>query len=593
MPAPTRPSQQASIPHYYALLTPLLHRRFVRVCWITLVACYIEAFVINDKTTFFWSLFPISLSGFKVLWLFGAMLPVLILRVGQLNVIPKSAPSYAQSFMKFIVSYDLVKTLWTYAFSSWLFIQLYIWAFNVGGDLSVVSRNKSYEKYRLNERYLYLTFYSFHLGAIYAISHLALDRDWLKLLNPNKGLEQTLRATWVHGAILVGFHTIISTLTAPLVYGLFRGTVWSMGVNTIGIFFRLQNHQAVFGFPVTFGLFLRSVWLSLLVCTIWEISNIAFTHYFSLEPVNNGTTVSERSTDPNGSLMLGLKTTKKPLTQSMAFMELSYITKNSPARRISMFKDLRAPKSIWTQIVEECLGNISAISAAVGAAMNPPPTSTPQAHAQSAPPPSKGTAAEATFSTVKEDNIWQTPPKKHLVDQWQAPADKMPISPISLDTITQNIGGKEKIEQATNAYVYPLLKSAIGSFFRITIQDKTRLVFPNVRMQIDSINALTKLCVASLVEDEYGSVQKDIPIILSYICTAMTSLEAYRDKPPVHWTDVEYDQNKVLSLYEPDQLLAALSQSIAEIGNAFAPYFKDMGLSVGIHRRIKECKSKS
>ena len=42
---------------------------------------------------------------------------------------------------------------------------------------------------------------------------------------------------------------------------------------------------------------------------------MAFSVYFSQEPIHNGKTISERSTDPNGSLILGLKTTKKPLTQ--------------------------------------------------------------------------------------------------------------------------------------------------------------------------------------------------------------------------------------------------------------------------------------
>lgn len=88
--------------HFHCYLTPVLHRRFARVCAITIIACYVESFLIGNKTNSWvhylqmcnvtnssivlWACFPLSWTGARCLFLFLlGSLPVLVLRISQLH----------------------------------------------------------------------------------------------------------------------------------------------------------------------------------------------------------------------------------------------------------------------------------------------------------------------------------------------------------------------------------------------------------------------------------------------------------------------------------------------------------------------------
>lgn len=105
-------------------------------------------------------------------------------------------------------------------------------------------------------------------------------------------------------------------------------------------------------------MFIRSAWIAFLLGCIWESVHVAFNVHFSQEPTKEGKTISEKSPDPNGTLVSGLKSSGL-LTQVMAFAELAFIANNSPPRRKSIFTDVdRKPTNIWEQILKECLAVI-------------------------------------------------------------------------------------------------------------------------------------------------------------------------------------------------------------------------------------------
>jgi len=79
---------------------------------------------------------------------------------------------------------------------------------------------------------------------------------------------------------------------------------------------RLNRSSTLPSFPVGAGMFIRSLWLSFLIGVMWQISNIAFDVYFTQKPLSaDGKTISEKSPDPNGTLISGLKASSAPLTQ--------------------------------------------------------------------------------------------------------------------------------------------------------------------------------------------------------------------------------------------------------------------------------------
>jgi len=90
------------------------------------------------------------------------------------------------------------------------------------------------------------------------------------------------------------------------------------GVSHINLWLssRLNRSSTLPSFPVGAGMFIRSLWLSFLIGVMWQISNIAFDVYFTQKPLSaDGKTISEKSPDPNGTLVSGLKASPAPLTQ--------------------------------------------------------------------------------------------------------------------------------------------------------------------------------------------------------------------------------------------------------------------------------------
>lgn len=69
------------------------------------------------------------------------------------------------------------------------------------------------------------------------------------------------------------------------------------------------------GFPVTAGMAFRTAFIAFATCLSAEIAHVAFRSFFVEDPFQSGKTVTDKSRDPNGTLLTGLRTTKMPLTQ--------------------------------------------------------------------------------------------------------------------------------------------------------------------------------------------------------------------------------------------------------------------------------------
>lgn len=80
------------------------------------------------------------------------------------------------------------------------------------------------------------------------------------------------------------------------------------------------------------------------------------------------------------------------------------------------------------------------------------------------------------------------------------------------------------------------------------------------------------LARASLEEDQYGLVQKNIVSILENFSATLTLLQNYTSNPPIHWTDVEARANGVPKLKEPELLIQELRDAIHHIIDAFGSY---------------------
>ncbi|KAI5841293.1 nucleoporin protein Ndc1-Nup-domain-containing protein [Tricharina praecox] len=311
------PAARPPPPHYQTILTPLLHRRFAHACLISLGFCYLEAIIISDKSNFFWVLFPISMTGLKcfVLFFLSAM-PLLILRIAQLHVVKRAHSSPFHAFQRAIGSFATYSAIFTYVLSSVVFMTLYLLSCGPEDQLGVVVEGRSYERPRLNERFLYLVFFSVFIGVFRGCAHVYYDRA--RLVFPevpyasykDAGAAQIPTVAWN-----VGYYVSFFSIFGPLVYFPFRYILWSHTLAFARHFYWLNRSAALPSFPVGPTLFIRSCFLALMIVLSSEVSHAAFNAFFTEDPFQGGKTITDKSSDPNGTLITGLRTAKAPLTQ--------------------------------------------------------------------------------------------------------------------------------------------------------------------------------------------------------------------------------------------------------------------------------------
>ncbi|KAF3907282.1 hypothetical protein ABW20_dc0110052 [Dactylellina cionopaga] len=577
-------------PNYHALVTPVLHRRFVRASWMTLTIAYIGNILMENISGWPWSAFPLGRAGINTMVLFFFLLPILVLRIAQLSTTSNRSLSDLHCLLRSIANRTLFKCIFWYTLSAWLIVQFYLWNTLPASDLSIVTKKISYEPYQLNERPLYLLFYTFPLGIIQGFVHVWIDRDYLKLQDEDKTLWQTFSDSAVKSIQRIGTTIIASVVSAPICYWLFRSLICRVTYTIVGSFIKIHFTAPPQTLSNKIDLLFRSVWLTMLLVIAWEATNLSFTLEFGKGPIREGKTISEISPDPNGSLVLGLKLKTKPLSRRMAFKELLFIATEATPRRESIFKELTKPVCTLKQIMTECREAIKVIVPSLAPAIEPPSSVLPVKD----PSPIKNIPG---FSPKKplEENVLRTPMAKTFVDQWQAAPGNTPTSPINFDSIKTHLIKKEIIESRVYSFLNPILYSQYGDIFRFTIQRKTTSLLPDANMQVDAINALTSFICASLKEDIYGMVQKDLPEILEELTKISTVLEGYISDPPLHWTDIHAKQvldeqslsSREALFPEAIELQTTINDALRSIGDAFGPYFKQMDLSVDAKRRIR------
>ena len=101
---------------------------------------------------------------------------------------------------------------------------------------------------------------------------------------------------------------------------------------------------------------------------------------------------------------------------------------------------------------------------------------------------------------------------------------------------------------------------------------------------LDSIESLSLFAVASLKEDIYGNVQKDVPDIIRMLTKSLVSLEAMRKSFGIHWTDVSGD----IESPEVDLIVGGLRGALQDIIGAFGEYFDDMKMNRAEVRAARE-----
>ncbi|KAI9829063.1 MAG: hypothetical protein M1832_000086 [Thelocarpon impressellum] len=412
-------------------------------------------------------------------------------------------------------------------------------------------------------------------------------------------------------------------LAGPIVYSIFlRKHAWSWALWFAKIFWSLPRSASTPPTipPFHISLLVRSVASSFFLVFLWEASDATFSAFATQEPLKRGRPLTDDSRDPNGSLLIGLRS-KKEIPKSFAFWELHYISQHLPDRRKSIFEDIdRKGGATWVQVLSLCLDVVAGLNARIEAAINPPPPA-PARPAQmveqgnpqplprltaplqegdiftpSPPPASRPEMVKSTVSTIAK-SYGQSPSSPSLIPRI-SPRVKRVIEYGVDKTLTpeqKQMLTKEGRASTVSGYLREFLKSVAGRPLRQTLRRRSAAValgtpYGGMSILIDAVDSLSRLAVLSLSEDPYGKVQADVPVIIRTYVNTAKNLDTLKGALEPHWTDVEGDSDgyRERSFAEVDTVQTAVRGGLAKVLEAFGPYATVMGLGKGEMRLARE-----
>lgn len=214
-----------------------------------------------------------------------------------------------------------------YAFSAWLYGEVYKWSRTVEDKLNLTELGRAHERLKLNERPMYLHFMFFALAFAQTCVHLWKDYDRIDVpaMQPRK-LGETAAETLARGpkprmvllqqlqpmAITSMRLALLVSVAGSAVY--FAGPrylLWEYYYSFCRYFISLAKTSKPTGLAPFAPLVARFVVEGSLLVLLWEFVNKAFDLYIAQEPLKNNRPITSDSKDPNGTLLNGLKSNKE------------------------------------------------------------------------------------------------------------------------------------------------------------------------------------------------------------------------------------------------------------------------------------------
>ncbi|KAI9801402.1 MAG: hypothetical protein M1825_003381 [Sarcosagium campestre] len=411
---------------------------------------------------------------------------------------------------------------------------------------------------------------------------------------------------------------------APVIYTIFlRQMAWDFTLGFAKIFWSIPKSTSLPPsiLPFHISVLFRVTAAGFMLSMIWEVSNLCFSVFVAQVPLKATNPLTADSKDPNGTLLAGLKA-KKQLPRCFAFWELLYISHNVPLRRKSFFEDIdRKGGALWSQILGACLEVVYSLNTRINDDLNPPP---PEA---SAPPQKPQLVSVNTLPRIttplKQDAIFAASPPSsrtekfgHVIGSFAKsqgdapPRNRRASSSPQLRKLigygvdaTLSSAQKQALTQGNlgnifNSYLLRFLRSPAGFPFRQTLRRRATAVAlgsPDGDKEtiIAAVHSITQLSICSLVEDDYGKVQKDIADIIRLFTTTIENLTRFRNLAKPGWTDVHTKGDAAIrdSFEEIDQLRAVFREALGSLLVGFGSYADVLGLSLRDVRLAKAAAS--
>ncbi|KAK9478607.1 nucleoporin protein Ndc1-Nup [Lipomyces japonicus] len=596
---PSFTSNRPEATHYHVLLNSVTQLRFAYLVKMTFLWCWAIGGLLSLRRSTLLAIVPLLGAV-----LCAAILPIYIFRRGRMY--PRVRPHaslFLEAYHK-LISKSMLRGSIIYLFSSSIVTEVYCYQFS---DLSYFLPKLEFELARLNEKRLYINSFSFFLAIVYAAIHVITNKDQVSLprvkTNPMTRLKSSIQPVLLESAK----QSAASSLVFVLVYAIVRPRVWHTSVYFARIVKKLYRSSAYGGsFPFTP---IHSLALAFTLFFIWNMANRLFLIYVTIGALYRGKGISEKSSDRNSTLISGLKSSKRAFTRRVAFQELNYIAHNNSTRRVTIFQDIAQP-SAWQQIMVECLSLLvdlqtkfnlkpDHLKTAAATATTAATTATKGASTTALPVPVSGSPAPAPMK-VRKENIFLTPagnktsPGRKLIEGLQDHNAEQSAKTIKQIEQIQSTYS-QLFDYVQTKYALEFLRTRFGLPFRCTIQRQVAYLLADQDQISEGVSALTELVRYSLTEDTYGTVQRDIPRVLSELDKTITLLDEYLRSPPLHWSDVTNRTKLVkgvnpvgiggIELDELEIVVDNLTEGFDLIARTFEKYLTNMSLTPEVYKR--------
>ncbi|KAH4842280.1 hypothetical protein HBH75_215560 [Parastagonospora nodorum] len=611
------PTLGAQVRPYRDFLTPALHRRFTKASRYTLLLCYFIACFMGEWDNALWLWFPIGPTGIRTCMIFLPALIIYVLRVAQWHVGERHTSTRFETAQKYFFRKSTILTLAFYAFSAWLYGEVYIWSRPSQAKLGFTDMGRAHERLKLNERPLYLRLLFFFLAIVQTATHLCEDYDSIRVpamkprknnddstitvpagtsSNPRQTLVKMLPSILTTSAILTAFSLVAGTF---LYFVGPRHLIWDYYYSFSRTFISLSKTSKPTGVapfvPLVWGFLLEG---SLLVA-LWQFVNKAFDLYIAQEPLKNDQPITNDSKDPNGTLLNGLKS-KKEAVKAIALWELALITDSFPERRKTIYGELERKKaSTFQQVTDICLAEIKFLIERLNVALDPTWRPQPSTGTQQPSPPVQ--LVPQISQPLKVDQIAAAPSKP--ISKWEQVSDtaaSIAKSHSAPGNAQQAYGrealnkglkkaqeGKQQAETAVGTYYNKLVSSPLGWPFRHSLERTTSIIvlgapYSRISLICNAITALTNLTTFSLKQDELGHFHHGVPSIIRIFTTAINRIDDYMAAVQVHWSDYESlkkPEAERKNVPQVNEVRECLREGLERILGTFNEFLGGMGLT--------------
>lgn len=350
--------------------------------------------------------------------------------------------------------------------------------------------------------------------------------------------------------------------------------------------------------PYHWTLLARSFFSGVLLLFLWDFANSAFNIFVAQEPLKKSQPLTNEAPDPNGSLLNGLKSNKQ-LAKAFAFWELALISRSFPDRRKAIFADLdRQGGSAWTQILSACLATLESVDSRINPKPSAPPVAAPANSTPSTPAGLPRLAAPLEKGTVLSPSTGSSSSGARVAKI----ARSLGSSPSQSSPLQHGLSFARSHLPAAEAHAlqHPgtaasglwnsILASPAGWIFRSTAALRVRaLVLGSPQSELEvatsAVGAIARLAAASVAEDAYGTVHKDVPTILRVLARSVGAVQAAVAQEAAGKDEKggEHEGSQ-----EVQELLEHMRAALRFLIEAFAKFAKDVGLGEGELREARK-----